>query len=78
MPEYEYIFDMVELLKDKPLDAARILEAVAKPGFKPLAVKVDNERGQVVFYFSNPLGREEKSDLDLLVKKIFQEWKKRA
>ena len=76
MNAYEYLFDSPELLKDKPLDAAYILETANKSKLKPLVVRVDNDRGQVIFYFEKPLGREEKSELDLLVKKIFQEWKR--
>ncbi|MEM2195221.1 MAG: hypothetical protein QW803_12235 [Candidatus Methanomethylicia archaeon] len=76
MNEYEYLFDSPELLKDKPLDAAYILEVVSKSKLKPIVVRVDNYRGQVIFYFEKTLGKEEKSELDLLVKKIFQEWKR--
>ncbi|MEM4531662.1 MAG: hypothetical protein QXY39_07330 [Thermofilaceae archaeon] len=76
MSEYEYLFESPELLRDRPLDAARILEAVSKSKLKPLAVRVDNDRGQVIFYFEKPLEKDEKSELDLIVKKIFQEKKK--
>lgn len=77
MAEYEYLFDMPELLKEKPLDAAYIMKRAVDSKLAPTAVRVDNEKAAVFFYFNQPLEKDQKKALDSMVKELFQEWKKR-
>lgn len=71
---YEYLYPRVEMLKEKPFKADKILEMANKTGLNPTIVRVDNALGQIIFYFENPLKPKEKKALDELVNNLFKEW----
>lgn len=62
---YEYLVEVARL--KKLLDAREVMDGLVKAGFKPVAVRVDNERGQILIYFNRELGGEEKKELDAFI-----------
>jgi len=72
---YEYIHPDVDLLKQKPLRTDYVMKLVEEAELKPIAIRVDNATGQLLFYFDKPLSREEKEKLDKLVEELFRELK---
>jgi len=71
---YEYIYPRPDKLKDKPFKADELMKMVVDAGFNPIALRVDNDRGSVVVYFTGELGKKEKKALDELITDIFKSW----
>jgi uncharacterized membrane protein len=71
---YEYLYERVERLRERPFRAEEVMRRLNEAGVYPIAVRVDNDRGQVVAYFAAELGRKEKAALDEAMKRIFREW----
>jgi len=71
---YEYLYPKPDKLKDKPFKADELMKMVVDAGFKPTALRVDNDRGSVVVYFTGELGKKEKKALDELMTDIFKGW----
>lgn len=73
--EYEYIYPDVERLKKNPLKADHIMRLAEEAGLKPIVIRVDNNSGQIFFYFDKHLEKEDKEKMDKLVDKLFKELK---
>lgn len=73
--EYEYIYPDVEKLKKNPLRANYIMQLAEEVGLNPIVTRVDNNSGQIFFYFDKHLEKEDKEKLDKLVDKLFKELK---
>jgi hypothetical protein len=71
---YEYLYPKPERLRDKPFRADELMEKVVEAGFKPTTLRVDNDRGSVVIYFTGELDKKAKKALDELISDIFKGW----
>jgi hypothetical protein len=71
---YEYLYPKPDKLREKPFKADELMEKVVEAGFKPTALRVDNDRGSVIVYFAGELDKKEKKALDELMTYIFKSW----
>jgi hypothetical protein len=71
---YEYLYPRPDKLRGKPFKADELMKMVVEAGFNPIALRVDNDRGSVVIYFTSELGKKEKKALDELMVDIFKGW----
>jgi len=71
---YEYLYERVERLKEKPFDAAEVMKMLNKADIYPLHLRVDNTTGQIIVYFERSLDKREKEALDEFFKKLFIGW----
>jgi hypothetical protein len=71
---YEYLYPKPDKLKDKPFKADELMKMVVEAGFNPIALRVDNDRGSVIVYFTGELDKKMKKSLDELMADIFKGW----
>ena len=71
---YEYLYPRVERLREKPLTSDHLMRRAIEAKLNPLAVRVDNNTGQVFFYFKAELDKEAKKTLDKLIDEAFRGW----
>jgi hypothetical protein len=71
---YEYLYESVEKLKDKPFRADEVMRLLNEAGIYPIHLRVDNAFGQVIAYFERELTKKEKEELNEGMKKIFKDW----
>ena len=71
---YEYLYPKPDRLKDKPFRADELMNMIVDAGFSPIALRVDNDRGSVIVYFTGELDKKAKKALDELMMDIFKGW----
>jgi hypothetical protein len=71
---YEYLYPKPDKLKDKPFKADELMNMIVDAGFSPIALRVDNDKGSVIVYFTGELGKKEKKTLGELMADIFKGW----
>jgi len=71
---YEYIYPKPDKLKDKPFKSDELMKMVVEAGFNPIALRVDNDKGSVIVYFTVELDEKGKKALDELITDIFKGW----
>jgi len=64
---YEVPLPKPELLRERPMDAAKLMRYLVDRGLRPIAVTVDNAGGKVFAYFAEPLSRDRAKELMELV-----------
>jgi len=69
---YEIPLPKPELLKEKPLEAPKVMEYLNSNGFNPIAVIVDNNLGKVFVYFEEPLSSSESKRLLEVVNEFYR------
>jgi hypothetical protein len=71
---YEYLYPKTDKLRDKPFKADELMKIVVDAGFNPIALRVDNDKGIVIVYFTGELDKKGKKALDELMADIFKGW----
>jgi len=72
--KYEYLYEKVDKLNEKPFKADEIMKILNGSGIYPIHLQVNNNIGQILVYFDKELDKKEQERLGEIFKKLFKNW----